>query len=223
MYLIGVHLMGGHFMGMHLMGGHFMGMHLMGEHFISRHLMGIRLMGGHLMSRHLKSMHLKGGHLMGRHLMGMHLMGRHLMGMHLMGRHLICIDFELLIFKIVSGKDDLYLTVAFGGPGLAGCGIFQFGQKSVYPTVWTGLGSGITELMLRNLWAWLAESVRDHNRLLKPKVQGFVHGWLIVVRACHQQLLIGATVCTELSPSGRRGSLPHLHESRTNAEERRFD
>jgi hypothetical protein len=52
---------------------------------------------------------------------GMHLMGGHLMDGHLMGKHLICIDFEFLIFKIVSGKDDLYLAVAFGWswPGIA--------------------------------------------------------------------------------------------------------
>jgi hypothetical protein len=37
------------------------------------------------------------------------------MGMHLMGGHLICIDFESLTFKIVSGKDDLYLAIAYLG------------------------------------------------------------------------------------------------------------
>jgi hypothetical protein len=45
------------------------------------------------------------------------------MGMHLMGGHLICIDFEFLTFKIVSGKDDLYLAIAYLGKyanGLSG-------------------------------------------------------------------------------------------------------
>jgi hypothetical protein len=45
---------------------------------------------------------------MGRHLKSGHLIGMHLMSGHLMGRHLICIEFEILIFKIISGKDDLY-------------------------------------------------------------------------------------------------------------------
>ena len=58
-----------------------------------------------------------GRHLMGRHLMDRHLMGRYPMGRHFMDGHLM--DGHLMSrYLIVSGKERLYPTAAFGGPGL---------------------------------------------------------------------------------------------------------